>query len=127
MKDLSDYQFIKRVRVKLKYLGILAFLVSGAAFSASYSEVSIVKGVSIGENFVRVKLQNMKSLENCPHQSWYVLDTTADSSKLLYSGILSANAAKTKLSLQITDSHSVGSKTYPKITHVYLCDTAFCS
>ena len=111
----------------MKYFGLLIILYSGITLATDYSDVTTINGFSIGQDFVRIKLNEMKVVEGCPDQNWYVLDTTTEGDRVFFSGLLSANAANMELSLQLTGCHQAGIRSYPKITHVYLCDTQYCN
>lgn len=111
----------------MKYFGLLIVFYSGVTFSTAYSYVTTISGISVGENYVRVKLSEMNVVEGCVDQNWYVLDTTNQTQEIFFSSLLSANAANMELSLQLTGCHQAGIRSYPKITHVYLCDTQYCN
>jgi len=104
-----------------KILVILTLLSMNYIDAASYSEVSKIKGMTIGVNHVRVQLEVMKPAEQCSVSNYYFLDTSV--SKDMYSALLSAKASGQLLSLQLDGCHL----NMPKISHVYLCDTHFCS
>ncbi|KZN60075.1 hypothetical protein N473_25465 [Pseudoalteromonas luteoviolacea CPMOR-1] len=99
-------------------------LIHNNAQAASYTEVSEIKAITIGTEGVRVKLRTMKQYENCSQKDWYFLDTNIKNFDTMYSGLLSHKATKEKIFLQLTGCDS--SNKYPKINHVYLCDTTWC-
>ena len=100
---------------------LLLFLIALNTQAASYSDVSKVKGMTIGTTAARVVLESMKSgvESQCSDQKYYSLDL---SNKEMFSSILMAKASGTKLSFQLNGC----ANNRPKISHVYLCDKKFC-
>ncbi|NVJ60823.1 MAG: hypothetical protein HWE27_10545 [Gammaproteobacteria bacterium] len=107
---------------------VLIMFLALPAMAASYSAPSTVKGISVGDGYVRIKLDQMKAAEDCADQDWYVLDTTNDKyAEMSLSVILSAKVSQTKLSFQLVGCQTVGSRNYPKINHTYFCEETFCA
>ena len=107
----------------MKNLCLLTLTLFAANVQAeTYSEVSTVKGITIGTTTAaRVVLDSMKpGVESqCSDQKYYSLDL---SNKEMFSGILAAKASGAKLSFQLNGCEN----NRPKIVHVYLCDQKFC-
>jgi hypothetical protein len=96
------------------------------SMAESYSNVSAVKGYTLGESYMRIKLESMKSVEGCADQDWYHLSTDTDGGRLKASSIMTSYVTQEPLFLQITSCTDVGSREYPKVTHVYQCSTMWC-
>lgn len=96
------------------------------AVAESYSEVASVDALTFSTYGVRVKLTSMKSVEGCADQNYYFLPTPDDSYDKMVSALIAAKATGEKLSLQLTQCEPLGSNSYPKITHIYMCDSSFC-
>ncbi|NMH63824.1 hypothetical protein [Shewanella salipaludis] len=106
----------------MKYLVVFSLLlVSSLSWSESYSNVSIVKGLTIGATHARVQLESMKLAEGCSNIKFYFLDI--QNNKEMFSSILAAKASGQKVSFQLLGCENDTAK----ISHVYLCDTQFCS
>ncbi|NND79709.1 MAG: hypothetical protein HKN53_07415 [Maribacter sp.] len=101
---------------------------SNYCLSEGYSDVTTVEGLSIGNNFARVKLAKMKdNIEGCyDSQKFYHLDITSKFGKMAYATLLAAKMSSHKVFLQLIGCVSIGSKEYPSISHVYACDQRFC-
>lgn len=118
-KSLSN---LKVVAVVSKSTLIALLLICNQAYGESYSDVTTVKGLSIGTDYVRVQLDSMKQAEGCPSVHYYYLDTS--DSKNIYSALLSAKLSNQQLSLQLTGCDASGKMA--KISHLYMCDKQFC-
>ena len=112
---------------KMKKIFLLALLVSSFTYGESYSDTAAIKGMTVGEGYSRIKLSSMNSTRVlnaaesiCEKHDYYYLDTSV--SKDMYSALLAANASKQTVSLQLIGCQGG----YPKISHVYLCERAFC-
>lgn len=108
----------------MKYLWLLIlFAVANLAVAESYSNASTIKAITVGTTYARVQLTSMPSTpaESCSSSTFYYLDLTTGSE--IYSATLAAKLAGEKISFQLIGCQSG----MPKITHVYLCDTLFCS
>lgn len=105
-------------------LALVAIFLVHNVQAASYTVVTEIKAMTIGDTGVRVKLKTMGKYENCSEDRWYFLDTNTKNFNTMYSGLLSHKASREKVFLQLIGCDS--SKKYPKISHVYLCDTTWC-
>ncbi|WP_156804555.1 hypothetical protein [Gallaecimonas xiamenensis] len=105
----------------MKYAAAVSLLLSFSAFSASYSEISFVSGLTVGGGYVRVKLENMKEAEGCKISKFYYLQPS--SNQEIFSSLLAMKAAKQKVSFQLSGCQN----DMPVITHMYMCDTDFCN
>lgn len=117
---------------KIAWVGF-ALLTMGAQAEV-YTEPSTVKGITFGAGYVRVKLDAMlseskydSSVEQCITRTFYSFDASTEFGRQAYSALLSAKMAGAKVSLQLNGCYQVGNNIYPKINHVYVCDTLFCS
>lgn len=105
----------------MKYALILFFSIqSSFVFSESYSEVSTVKGLTVGNSYARVQLSTMKETESCTNSKFYYLDNSE--SKDMFSTLLAAKASGQLVSLQLVGC----ANNMAQISHVYACDTSFC-
>lgn len=108
--------------MKFIKIGVVSiFLLFSNANAESYSNVSTVKGMTVGVGFARIQLVSMKAAENCLNSNYYWLDTSQG--KEMFSALLAAKASGSELSLQLVGCQG----DMPKITHVYICDKPFCS
>jgi hypothetical protein len=106
----------------MKYILALSLtLACNFAYSESYSNVSTVKGLTIGAISARVQLDSMKLAEGCSNEKFYLLDS--ENNKAMFSSILAAKASGQKVSFQLIGCENDTAK----ISHVYMCDTKFCS
>lgn len=122
--DLGKYVMKNLIWLTL----VTLFLYHSAGYAESYSEASTVTALTLGANGIRVKLNKMKSVESCVTQDYYYLDTPDDDRyDKLVSALMAAKVSQQKLSFQFVGCSQVGSKSYPKISHIYFCDTSFCS
>lgn len=103
------------------FLLLVSLLFPLVGFTESYSPISTVKGLTIGQGYVRVKLVDMEPAEDCSKTDYYLLDTSVQ--KDGFSAVLAAKASGQKLSFQLKGCHG----DMPKISHIYFCDRAFCS
>ena len=104
-----------------KILVIISLIATSFVYGVTYSNVSTVKGMTVGDTGVRVQLESMKPAEQCSTTNFYFVDTSI--SKDMYSALLAAKASGQKVSFQLIGCHN----NIPKVTQVYLCDTHFCS
>ena len=95
--------------------------------AASYSNVTTVKALTLGADGVRVKLDSMKELEGCVNQKYYYLSTPTNQEDKLVSALLTAKISKQKINFQLSGCETMSSYSYPKIRHIYFCDTALCN
>lgn len=106
---------MKRVLVFLSMFQI------GGAYAESYSDVTTIKGITVGGTAARVLMESMKEgvESSCSDQKYYNLDL---SKKEMFSTILAAKMSNTKLSFQLNGCEN----DRPNIAHVYLCEQRFC-
>ena len=123
---IREFKNMKKKRIQL--MATLALLSNLACLSLaeSYSELSTVKGYTLGENFMPIKLQTMKSVEGCANQEWYYLSTATEGGRLKASSVITSYVTKEKLFLQITGCADIETREYPDISHVYQCNTLWC-
>lgn len=96
-------------------------------FSESYSKPTIVKGITLGNGYSRIRLASMIDSEGCANQGWYVLDTSTKYGEQALSTLLTAKVSQSKVSVQLHMCIEAGGKSYPKINHLYFCDTQYCT
>ncbi|WP_432467884.1 hypothetical protein [Agarivorans sp. Z349TD_8] len=114
--------------LKIRHLIAIALLsFSSTSIAESYSDPSVITALTFGTDGVRVRLESMKAAESCETQNYYFLHTPDESHDKLISVLLSAKVAQQKVSLQLAGCHQLGANNYPKISHIYFCDTSFCS
>ena len=111
---------------KLSLFLVFTFISFGV-HSESYSPPVTVEGITLGSDYARLKFSEMSSLEDCDNQGWYVLDTSTTYGEQSLSIFMAAKVSSSKVSVQLHECISRGAKSYPKINHVYFCDTQFCS
>ena len=111
----------------MKYLLVLSFFLSFVAHSAEYPAPSTITALTFSEAGVRVKMTAMSSSDMCPDSKYYYLDTANAGSDKLVSVLLAAKLSQQKIWFQLNGCAGDGSYSYKKITHVYLCDTMWCS
>jgi hypothetical protein len=107
-------------------LVIVVGIFSSSSHAASYSHISSVKGLTFFADGVRIKLESMKEVESCENQNFYYLPTPDERYNKFVSALLAAKASGEKLSLQLVGCEQVTSYSYPKVTHIYFCDTSYC-
>lgn len=114
------------MRFLLVFIIIFANKVSAEAF---YTAPSAVKSVSLGDIGVRVKLINMEDVRQpcATHTDWYMLSNSIQYIDKAYSTFLTSKLSSMPVNFQISGCVSYGGRQYPKITHVYFCDTKLCS
>ena len=100
---------------------------SSLAYSASYSKVASIEALTFSNKGVRVKLTEMSPAEGCANQNWYYLPTPDSSYGQMVSSLIAAKATGEKISLQLLLCEPLGTYSYPKINHIYMCDSEFCS
>ncbi len=110
-----------------KIFAIVALVSPLLCHAVTYSEVTTVKALTFNQDGVRVKLESMKSAESCENQNFYYLPTPTNQQNKLISALLTAKASKGKISLQLVGCENMGSYSYPKINHIYFCDTVMCN
>lgn len=115
--------------MKYQSVFLMVILASGLSVShaESYSSVSSVKGLTFYDDGVRIKLESMKEVESCANQNFYYLPTPDEKSNKLVSVLLTAKASGEKLSLQLVGCEQMTGYSYPKVTHIYFCDTVYCN
>lgn len=111
----------------MKHLLLFLFLISLTTHGEEYTVPSKIKGLSVGADYIRVKLSTVHAFEFCPDREWLYLDISTDQGSHALSVILAAKLSQTLISFQLTGCGTVGVKSYPKITHTYYCDNNFCS
>lgn len=106
-------------------LVVLPLYVNSETF---YSAPSIVKSLSLGELGLRVKVENMENPnQNCTNNEWYVLEESSPFFDSAYSTLLTSKVAKLSVNFQIIGCVEDGSRLYPRIRHIYFCDTKLCA
>jgi len=105
----------------------LLILLISSVHAESFTEVTKIRGFTSDGTFVRVVLDDMLEAEGCKNQNYYYLDASSDPGKIMLQILLAAKAHKQKVSIQIDGCKEVEDREYPVVTHVYLCDTEYCS
>lgn len=107
----------------MKTITFVALMLSfNLCFSESNSNLSTIKAITVGSGYARVRLESMKEAEGCVNtKNWYYLDTV--NNQEMFSTLLAANISGKKLTLQLAGCQGE----YPKISHIYLCDTLVCN
>lgn len=116
-----------------KILLITLFACMSAYSAEFYTGRSSVKNLSLGGsglNGFRVNLEDMQDTgQNCNFNSWYMYEYSDSDPNYdaVYSSLLASKVSGMKVGFQIIGCVTVGSRTYPRISHVYLCDNSQCN
>lgn len=112
----------------MKY--ILASLIMFLALplhAESFTKVTKISGLTTNGTFMRVVLDDMLEAEGCKNQNYYLFDVASDPGKVMLQLLLAAKVNKQKVSIQIDGCMEIEDREYPVVTHVYLCDSKYCS
>jgi len=103
------------------------FCFTNLSLAESYSPISTIKALTFSTTGVRVKLENMtESIEGCSTQNYYYLPTPDQQSDKLVSVLLAAKISGQGIWFQLSGCQDMAQYNYPKISHIYFCDTSWC-
>lgn len=106
----------------MKYLTFILLIISKPLLAVTYTTPDFIHNMTVGRDFARVQMNTMQSAESCSSSQWYLLRFEVPTDQAMYSMLLAARSAKQKVHFQL-----IGCDTnYPKIRHVYSCDTSSC-
>ncbi|MFK7815915.1 MAG: hypothetical protein AB8B92_06225 [Gammaproteobacteria bacterium] len=112
----------------MKYLILIVLIFVTTTLQAeSFTKVTKVSGLTSGGDYMRVALDDMLEAEGCKNQGYYLLDASDQLSNVMFQLLLVAKTSKQKLYVQIDGCKVLEDREYPLITHVYLCDSQYCS
>lgn len=116
----------------MKYMLWVILLFAGSTSAEFYTQNLPVTDLSLGGSSLsgfRVKLGTMENTGyDCSISSWYMYPYSASDPNYsaVYSTLLASKVSGAKVGIQIVGCVTSGDRTYPKITHVYFCDTPLC-
>jgi len=108
-------------------LFIFLYSISFLTHAESFTQVTKIKGITSDGNYVRVVLDDMLEAEGCKNQNYYFFELSQESGKNMLHILLAAKTNNEKVSIQIDGCKKVEDREYPVVTHVYFCDTEYCS
>lgn len=102
----------------MKKLFLYCCIMAGISnvYAVTNSSESIVKQITIGDTYARVKLTSMTSMEGCARQDFYYLDLSNGKNAGTLSVILTAKVTQSLIVVQAGGCVA----DYPLITHIYL-------
>lgn len=113
---------------EMKYFLIALYLILVPPLHAeSFTKVTKISGLTSNGLGVRVVLDHMLEAEGCKNQGYYYLDVSNDPGKIMMQLLLAVKSNNEKVSIQIDGCVDVEDRQYPVITHVYYCDSEYCS